>query len=342
MHLSPHRLSPTRLVADAFALLALASVPTLFTAVLGTGIDFGGVQWPHAVFRAYVLTSFAIIVLQLTWLAWLVSRRITTSATSGRTRALLLTALCAEGTLALSVYTVVPGGSTAGLLISSVLLGWLAYEVCRHHGIPLSAPSGEKDRATRWRTAYKQTERVYLCILYGAGATQGAVWLLSWLGPDWLPVMRTSQIEALRASGRLELILALPWTIVVEGVVIGTVGILLHTAGRPPWQIYTVIAVPEILFHSYFGLPAIMMMVYAVLCAQFYIRHHRIGPLLMGHLIVDLIAISLAGESWAVRLVAGAGLGAAFFAADRWHGHPKRQLRAPVTGVRSRTTERTP
>lgn len=340
MHSSAHRPSSSaRLLIDAFALLTLASTPTVFLAVLVTGADFAAVRWQRGVADAYTGTLIAALVIQLGWLAWLVTRRVTPNTAATCHRTLLLACLGALGMLALGACVlVVPQDTPTALLIRSVLLGWLAYEICRRHHIPLSVPATGKDRVSRWHTAYKHTKTVVLCIAYSGSATMGAVMLLRWLGPDWLPVMRTDQKTALRAESSIELILVLPWTIVLEGVLIGVVSILLHTAGRPTWQTYTIIAIPEVLFHAYFGLPAVVMTAYAVLCARFYLHHHRIGPLLIGHLVLGLIAITLMELSLTERIVPALATLVASTIAERWFNRAKRRRPAPGSPPPGSTT----
>lgn len=291
----------------------------MFLAVLTIGVQFGDVKWPRAVIHAYTATHIISIILQIGWYVML--GRIPERAISRRHRTYLsiaagIFAVLTFGTIALSLLGDLP--DIWLLWLRTALLGALAYEVCRKHGIPLSVPSTETDHITRWRTAYKQTDTVVVYVICGTFSTMCAVMLLRWLDMPWLPVMRMSQEEALGANGPLDLLAGLPWVIVVEGVIIGVVSMLLHRAGRPTWQIYTSITVPEIFGHVYFGLPAVMMTLYVVLCARWYIRHHHIGPLLMGHLVVDVIGIAFLQLPWPGRIAGGIVFAAALTLLERW------------------------
>ncbi|MFI1020014.1 hypothetical protein [Streptomyces olivaceus] len=317
---------------DASALLALASGPTILLAVMNSGSVFAGVTWSSTVVHLYNWARAADALLQLLWLAWLLGRRLSASGRSTRHRAVMIASLAVLGAPVMAGPVLqLPGITfTAGLLLRTVLLAWLACEICLRHNIPLSRPVTSSERLLRRHTAFRQTSMVASYCLLGAGATSVAVFTLRWLGPGWLPVMRTDQASALGATSRADLLVALPWTVVLEGVTIGTVSLLLHTAGRSTVQIYTIIAVPEIIFHAYFGLPAVLMAVYAVLCCHFYLRYHRLGPLLLGHALYDLLGM-LAGP-WPVvyRIPLGAVIGIAWLAAERWVAAPPRSRTAPV------------
>ncbi|MEU1302588.1 hypothetical protein [Streptomyces shenzhenensis] len=266
----------------------------------------------------YVYSAAAL--LQLLWLAWLLGTRMRASGHTPNRRAAAIVSLAVLGALVLAgpVLQLHVMTYNAGLLLRTALLAWLACEVCLQHGIPLSRPAGTSKILVRWHTAFLQTTAVIQYCIYGAAPTFLAVLALRWVGPGWLPVMQTDQASALGASGRTDLLLVLPWTVVLEGVVIGTFGLLLHTAQRPTWLIYTIIAVIEIIFHAYFGAPAVLMGVYAVLCARFYLRYHRLGPLLLGHALFDLLAVLAYPLPFAYRLSLGLILGTAVTSADRW------------------------
>ncbi len=323
---STGRPAPTapRLIADAISLLALASGPTIFLAVLDSGYSFAGITWPPTVDTLYTGVWAAAALLQLLWLTWLLGARLSAPGHSPVHRAAMLVALAVLGALVVvgpvlqqPVMTV-----TTGRLVRTVLLAWLAREVCLRHHIPLSRLLNSTEHPLRRRTLVQHTSTVAGYCILGAAPTFMAVLALRHLGPDWLPVMRTDQASALGATSRSELLLGLPWTIVLEGVVIGTVSLLLHTARRPHWQIYTLIAVPEVIFHLYFGLPALLMATYAVLCARYYLRHHRIGPLLLGHGLYDLVGILTGTWPFLYRIPLAIALTIIWTAADRWAAVP--------------------
>jgi hypothetical protein len=342
---STGRPAPTtpRLIADAISLLALASGPTILLAVLDSGYSFAGITWPPAADTLYTGVWAAAALLQLLWLTWLLSRKLSAPGHSPGHRAAMLVALVVLGALVVvgpvlqqPVMTV-----TAGKLLRTILLAWLAREVCLRHHIPLSRPLNSAEHPLRRRTLVQHTSTVAGYCVLGTGPTFVAVLALRHLGPDWLPVMRTDQASALGATGRSELLLALAWSIVLEGVVIGTVSLLLHTARRPHWQIYTLIAIPEVIFHLYFGLPALLMATYAVLCARYYLRHHRIGPLLLGHGLYDLVGILTGTWPFLYRIPLAIVLTIIWTAADRWAAAPSAAVSPPPRNATETGTKRT-
>ncbi|WP_223146444.1 hypothetical protein [Streptomyces apricus] len=290
---------------------------------MDSGYQFADVTWPLGTGDLYAAVYRAAALFQLLWLGALVLLRIAVSGRSPERKTVMflpLVALAVPVTAGPVMQQLqLPGMNvTTGLLLRTVLLAWLACEVCLHHGIPLSRSLSSDERLHRWRTAAGHTEKVGIYCAIGTTLTMAAVLMLRWIGPDGMPVMRTSQTSALGADSPTDLFLTLPWVIVLEGVVIGTVALLLHTAGRPTWQIYTTVAVPEIIFHAYFGVPAVLMGVYALLCTRFYLRYHRLGPLLLGHALYDVIGLLLAYLPFLYRIALGFALMTACTAVERW------------------------
>ncbi|MFD7714148.1 hypothetical protein [Streptomyces sp. NPDC059786] len=307
------------LTADALVLLVLASGPTVCQAVLYCANRFAGLTWPPPAAHLHTGAWAAAAVLQLLWLARLLGSRITTPGRIPKQRPVLLVSLAVFGALVTAgpvLHLPVMAASTEPVL-RTVLLAWLAREVCRRHHLPLSRPVTTREPSVRRHTAFRQTSTVAWYCLLGTTATTAAVLALRRLGPAWLPVMRTDQLSAIGIDSPAALLRALAWTVVQEGVVIAVVSLLLHTARRPTAQIYTLIAVPEVIFHAYFGAPAVLMAIYAVLCARFYLHHHRLGPLLLGHLLYDLAGV-LAGI-WPLpyRIPLGIATGIAYALTDR-------------------------
>jgi hypothetical protein len=337
---STGRPAPTapRLIADALSLLVLASGPTILLAVLDSGTCFAGITWPPTADTLYTVVWAAAALLQLLWLTWILGRRLPESGHSPGRRAIMRVALAVLGTLVTAgpVLQQPVMTQTTARLLRTILLAWLAYEVCLRHRIPLSRPLNSAERPLRRRTAVQHTSTVAGYCVLGTGPTFVAVLALRHLGPGWLPVMRTDQASALGATSLTDLLLGLPWTIVLEGVVIGTVSLLLHTAHRPHWQIYTLIAIPEVIFHLYFGLPALLMATYAVLCARYYLHHHRIGPLLLGHGLYDLIGILTSPWPFLYRIPLAIALTFLWTAADRWAATPSAAV-PPSPRNRART-----
>ncbi|GAA4782320.1 hypothetical protein [Streptomyces ziwulingensis] len=314
--------------ASAGMLLVLSGGPTVTLAVLTSGTVFGGLHWSPTILHLHEYLWAAAAALQMLWLTRLLHTRLSAPHHTPGHRVAAVTGLVCVGALVLGGPVLhLTFSGPADLLVRSVLLAWLACEVCWRHGIPLSAPAEAADPFTRWHTLWEQTLLVMSYCCAGVAPVFIAVHALRWTEADRLPVMQTDQATALGVSGSIELLLALPWTIVLEGVVIGTVSMLLHAAGRPAWQIYPAIGIPEVVFHAYFGLPAVLMALYAVLCARFYLRHHRLAPLLLGHAVFDLPGALTATHSLAEKLPYMAAVGIALFAIDRWFDtHAERRL----------------
>ncbi|MFD7713943.1 hypothetical protein [Streptomyces sp. NPDC059786] len=300
-------------------LLVLASGPTVVQAVLYSGSRFAGVTWPPAAGHLYTWAWAAAALLQLSWLAWLLGRRMAMPSRFPGQRAALIVSLAVFSMLVIAgpVLRLPVMALSTEQVLRTAQLAWLAREVCLRHNIPLSRPVTSCERPFRRRTALAQTSTVAWYCFLGTAATSAAVLALRRLGPAWLPVMRTDQMSAIGIDSPTDLLRALAWTVVLEGVVIGIVSLLLHTARRPAWQIYTIIAVPEVIFHAYFGAPAVLMAVYAVLCARFYLRHHRLGPLLLGHFLYDLVGALASAWPLTYRIPLGVAIGIACVAADR-------------------------
>lgn len=296
-HTATRKSSPRELLVSAGLILLLGSAPTLLRAVVYSVVVFGGITWPHTAQLLSEAVNITTTTLQLVWLASLVRAR-TQAYTHSRGVSLALS-VCGLGALTVWGLLRHPNGPYMHEYpVRACLLAWLCYEVYRRHGIALSAPATASTRAARWDSKWQITWEIVGCCCIGGVSTFAALVALQQFGPSWLPVMRTSQLTALGGASVPEMaIFALVWTVVLEGSVIGATAILLSAARRPPWQIYGTIATVEIIFHAYYGAPAVFTGVYAVLCTYFYLRYHQIVPLLAGHAVFDFIGLLSNGHS---------------------------------------------
>ncbi|MFD8615343.1 hypothetical protein [Streptomyces sp. NPDC059631] len=317
-HTADRHNSPRELFVSVAGLLLLGSSPTLLYSVLDWGVLFGGITWPHPIRTLATALNVATTVLQIAWLAWLLSTR-TRSARPWHRALLVISISVIAGLVVRGLLQHPDGPHLHEEPVRSALLAWLCYELYRWHGIPLSAPAAASPRLVRWDTAWRMTAMVWLYMGTGAISTYGTVLALRWFGPDWLPVMRTDQLTALGVTSVPDLLTyGLVWTVVLEGTVIAATAILLSAARRPVWQIYSVIAVIEIMFHAYFGVPALFMGLYAVLCTNFYLRHHRLAPVLIAHALFDTIGLLVSGYPLLTKIPYLLALSVPLEMAERW------------------------
>ncbi|MFK0142684.1 hypothetical protein [Streptomyces murinus] len=319
-HIASRKNSPRELLVSAGGLLLLGSLPTLLNSVLSSAFVFGGVLWPRSVLTLVEAVNITTTVLQLMWLARLLSARVRAARLPHRV--FLILAFSAVGILAAGGLLRHPVGPYLHEYpVRAALLAWLCYELYRWHGIPLSAPAAAGSRAVRWEATWQMTKTVFSYCGIGGSGTFMAVLALRSFGPQWLPVMRTSQLTALGGFSAPDMVLfAVAWTVVLEGSVIGATAILLCAARRPSWQIYGIVAAVEIIFHSYFGVPALFIGVYAVLCTRFYVRDSRfqIVPLLAGHAIFDTVGLLVSSCSLPERICIGAALSIVVSVGECW------------------------
>ncbi|MYU06039.1 hypothetical protein GTY81_19555 [Streptomyces sp. SID8366] len=304
-HAAARRNSPRELLVSAGGLLLLGSLPTALGSTLSGFSVFGGMIWPHPVLTLVDTVNIATTALQLVWLTRLLTARRQEFRPAHRVFVILavsvLSTLTAWGLLQHPA-----GPSLHEYPARTVLLAWLCYELYRWHGIPLSAPAAAGSRAARWDDTWQMTQTVFSYCGIGGFSAFLTVLTLQSFGPQWLPVMRTSQLTAIGGfSASQVLLFGLAWTVVLEGSVIGTTAILLRAARRPSWQIYAIVAIVEIIFHAYFGVPALCMAVYAVLCTHFYLTRRQVIPLLAGHALFDFAGLLVSSLSILEKLICG-------------------------------------
>jgi hypothetical protein len=255
-------------------------------AALYAGIETGRTP-SSGILQAQSWTVRGSFVFQAGWLVLATLRH----PPRGGRRAQAATLLLACG----AVMALWPDSAWISCTSQSALTAALCLAVCRTYRIPLSPPSPPQAwrRRAYWRHSFDQTTTVVGLINICGAAAMLLTLILRYTGPAWLPVMRTNQITAIGASTPYQLLPGLSWTVVLEGAVTCVVARILFEAGTRPWLIYTTVGVTETAFHVYFGVAAPFLGLYAVACCGYYLRMRRIGPLLAGHFLLDLVGLLL-------------------------------------------------
>lgn len=283
---APDRCLPRTATAAAYALLLLIAGPTLLLAALYIGIETG---WTvtRGMVRGAEWTVRGSFVVQAGWLVLTTLRHPPRGGPRAQAAAILFAC-----TAVLALWS---DSAWISCTSQSALTAALCLAVCRTYQIRLSTPAPPRAWRHRayWRDTVDQTVTVVGLINICGAAAMLLTLVLRHTGPAWLPVMRTDQITALGASTPSQLLPALSWTVVLEGAVTCVVARILFESGRRPWLIYTTVGVTETAFHIYFGVAAPALGLYAVACCGYYLRLRRIGPLLAGHLLLDLVGLLL-------------------------------------------------
>ncbi|WP_446040070.1 CPBP family glutamic-type intramembrane protease [Streptomyces sp. SID1121] len=232
------------------------------------------------------------------------------------------------GLLAILVNTPgIPAGPSSFLLSSLVYPGalvWLTVELCRRHGVTLAglgiAPPRSRTlegRTRAWQFIYLATLACWVSADFGMNFLTN---LVRQMGLE-LPVMQAEQAEVVGVTGPWHLMTGTIRAIVLEDlIIVGAVTVLLTAARRPAWQIYTLSALLTVAIHSYFGLPALAYLPYALIRPWLFHRYGRLTPLAIGHAVFNLTVglgwyFSILSSKWIIVAVMG-GIGAVYMVMD--------------------------
>ncbi|MFH8991462.1 hypothetical protein [Streptomyces sp. NPDC017940] len=288
-----HITAPHGALLHAAALLFLASITFLVNAGLQLGALYD-VRWPQQTPHYTALIRIGVGVVVFFWLLWTVIARTTLDRVSPRQR--ILQRCAALGCSSASLFAADPDRPLGhfGPLATGLGFAWLAWEVCRSHGITLEKAPCEK---------YPQRWCVQTCDLagraFGACAAGGClaylgVQALLLLDVAALPVMAGNQLDTVGVTSPLDSMAQLGVVVAVEDVVIvAATAALMTAAGRPAWQIYTTVCAVEVALHAYFGAPAVAMALFAAGRLRLYLRSGRVLPLVIGHASFDLLGAFL-------------------------------------------------
>ncbi|MEW2117675.1 hypothetical protein AB0945_21290 [Streptomyces sp. NPDC005474] len=246
-------------------------------------------EWTTQGFYRMVWAQYGVAVIVLWWLSWLVMARTPLSQVTPARRLLQRGAAVLGG--AAAVYATAPFPSVLarffGQSVYACVLAWLALEVCRRHGVPLdlARPRTAVERLRDWDI----TQWVFSTCVAGGCLTFLLVQLVHWTKID-VPVMPGGQMSSLGIDNPGILVIGVVATVAIEDVVIVAATTALLTAvRRPAWQIYTLVCVPEVLLHAYFGLPAIGMILFAAGRVWLYRQYGRLMPFLIAHFVFDVV-----------------------------------------------------
>jgi hypothetical protein len=102
-------------------------------------------------------------------------------------------------------------------------------------------------------------------------------------------------------------------------VIVAATTALLTAVRRPAWQVYTLVCVPEVLLHAYFGLPAIGMILFAAGRVWLYRQYGRLLPFMVAHFVFDVVGGSF--QLLPIPFLYRPVLALPFGAAVIWIGH---------------------
>ncbi|WP_326812435.1 hypothetical protein OIE62_06850 [Streptomyces scopuliridis] len=295
--------------ADLWILLLIACWSTLS----GSLVQFAalcGFQDPRLwqiVIHGQVIAAAAAFV----WLCYLVIGRTPWNRRRPIRRLAIRSAAVITG--AAFLYTSLPAAIGAyplwlTLFVQSAAVAWLALEVCRSRGITPArlgiCPPGARTPAGRVE-AWEIGNRVVAACIMGGGAAMVLLVVLRW-APLGLPVMRTTQTEAIGLTSTWDLLPAVLWTVVSEDlVIVAAIAALATAARRSTWEIYAIVCCVEIAVHLYMGLPALGYLPYAWYRVRLYLRYGRLTPLVVGHALFDVAGLSTQGFPLASKLLLG-------------------------------------
>ncbi|MEV0445982.1 hypothetical protein AB0I84_22585 [Streptomyces spectabilis] len=277
-----------RALLHAGALLLLASITPLVNAGLHLGALYD-VRWPQQTSHYTALIRIGVGVVVFFWLLWAVIARTTLDRASPRQR--ILQRCAALGCSSASLYATDPDRPLGhfGTVVTGLSFAWLAWEVCRSHGITLEKAPREKNPQRWCAQTLDLAGRAFGACMAGGCLTYLGVQALLRLDVAALPVMAGNQLDTIGVTGPLDFMAGLVVVVAVEDVVIvAATAALMTAAGRPTWQIYTAICAVEVALHAYFGVPAVAMALFAAGRLQLYLRSGRVLPLVIGHASFDL------------------------------------------------------
>ncbi|WP_157839909.1 CPBP family glutamic-type intramembrane protease [Streptomyces megasporus] len=297
---------------------------TFAVPVVGSAIDFAALSgapvrgWSDAVLPWLRLACSAATGW---WLARLTSPRSARPAARPalRTWAVLLCAVVAVGARVADLVRVGETQSAVGSLATTVLLAWLCGELAVRHGAGPRGlgidPPGARTLAGRL-TAVMVFGAVFV-VAYTTVAWMAHLQLtLPEVAPA-LPVLDRAQGAALGWSGPVDMVANVLFTGVAEEMVlVGAVLVLGRAAGRPLWALCALGLLLRVAAHLYLGAPGVALVLLGSCALLLYLRHGRLTPLVVGHVVYDLAAYwapsTAALNTWAfaVLLVGGTAFAA--------------------------------
>ncbi|MFB7918589.1 hypothetical protein [Streptomyces sp. NPDC056061] len=287
MPTTPTRL-PARPLAAATGLLSLAACAPVASGILLFG-DLLGVTWSPRAYRTAALAQTAAAVLTSFWLVWTTVARTRRDPMCPSRRRLEQAEAAFYSVIVIAAFFP-DGPDTLGTTLFCCALARLAMAVTASHDRPLDLSLGTRTPAERLQT-WSITERTVGACIFGAAAASLCMYALRFIKADIaVPMMAGDQLATIGIGGAGDLVLTVLCALAVEDIVIVAAGTsLLTAAGRPAWQIYTVICTVEVALHAYLGLPALGMALYAAARVKLFRAYGRVLPLLVGHAAFDVL-----------------------------------------------------
>ncbi|MFI1408925.1 hypothetical protein ACH4Y0_03160 [Streptomyces sp. NPDC020707] len=261
---------PGRLLGQLAAVLTLACLCMLAMGAVHVSRMYGA-RWEPRDLEWINVAGFITSVIAAVWLIRLAGP----SAVRAGAAAVLGTA---------TVFVSIPGFPypDLGQPLFGCTVGWLALNVCRAHGVVLDNgfPATPTQRLRLWRATVLSA---VFCAATGYSFGY-LVRFFRWLSIDGIPVMQDSQLSTLGISSPATVGLAIVYAVAFEDVVIvAATAALMTAAGRPRWEIYTLVCALEVALHAYYGIPAIGAIIFAAGRLWLYLRYRSILPLMAGH-----------------------------------------------------------
>ncbi|MFC6883381.1 CPBP family intramembrane glutamic endopeptidase [Actinomadura yumaensis] len=180
---------------------------------------------------------------------------------------------------------------------------WLCWEVLHRHGITLThlgvpGPSAVKAAHPA------QGAAVFSTALAAQVITS---MIMAWLGTkSWLPHPTQSQAEALGINDDTAFLIRASLAGVREELLwVAVAAVLLLTARRHVWTIYTAAVVLRIAPHLYLGFEGAAVGVFAAVHAWLFLRTRRLLPLVLAHAVYN-VAVVYHRDTFAIGVLAAA------------------------------------
>jgi hypothetical protein len=176
------------------------------------------------------------------------------------------------------------------MISNSLLVLWLALEVCHRHGISPRALGILPRAGTLNRRPALQTAMIAMASMWLGLTLTGVLGQFVIMSRTGLPVMHTGQLTAAGLGTHTWLLLPaqVAQSVVVEDVVMVAATAALLGSARP-WVIYTITGLLEVAGHAYFGIPAVGMLLYAYGRSWIYQRRHQLAVLMAIHFAWDTV-----------------------------------------------------
>ena len=279
-----------RVIRHVIGLLLLACCFPLIVVAFTAGPLYGlSLSLSARARHAVICTQFSVAAIVFWWLCWLVFARTPLSRVTPRQRLLQRSAAVLAGAAGMFATAPFPIAlaQVVSHSVSGCVLAWLALEVCRTHRVSLrvALPRTAAERLRDWEI----TRLVFLVCVAGGFLSFLLLHLIRSTGIG-VPVMQGGQMSTLGVDNIGTLAIGLVSTVALEDmVIVAATTALMTAAGRPAWQVYTLVCIPEVLLHAYLGLPAIGMLVFAAGRVWLYRQYGRLLPLIAAHFTFDLI-----------------------------------------------------